>query len=264
VSDAAITVRRLGKRFRVHRADRPWTLQEAVLGCLRRRCPPVTFWALRDASFTVHRGSSLAVLGRNGSGKSTLLRILGRIIRQDEGWVSVRGRVSGLLDIGAGFHGDLTGRENVFTGSIIAGLTRKETAARFDRIVEFAELEGFIDAPLRCYSTGMHMRLAFSVATHVNPEVLLIDEVLAVGDVGFQKKCIRRLGEMKEAGCTIVIVTHDTGLVPWICDEALWLQDGRVTRQGPAADVCAEYVAHFEKEPAGAAYSAAHAEAVRP
>jgi len=251
MNDAAITVRGLGKRFRVHRADRTWTLQEAVLGCLRRRRPPVTFWALREVSFTVRQGSSLAILGRNGSGKSTLLRILGRIIREDEGSASVRGRVSGLLDLGAGFHGDLTGRENVFVGSVVAGLTRKETESRFDRIVEFAELEGFIDIPVRCYSSGMQMRLAFSVAAHVNPEVLLIDEVLAVGDVGFQRKCIRRLRELKEAGCTIVIVTHDAGLVPWLCDEALWLQEGKLVRQGQAAEVCSEYLDHFQSEPAG-------------
>lgn len=260
----AITVCEVGKRFRVHRDDRSWTLQEAVLGCLRRRRPPVTFWALREVSFTVKSGSSLAILGRNGSGKSTLLRILGRIIREDEGSVSIRGRVSGLLDLGAGFHGELTGRENVFTGSVVAGLTRKETAARFDRIVEFAELEGFIDTPLRCYSTGMQMRLAFSVAAHVNPEVLLIDEVLAVGDLGFQRKCIRCLGQLKEAGCTIVIVTHDTALVPGLCEEALWLQDGRLVRQGPAVEVCSEYLAHFESDPADAARSSSALEAFHP
>jgi len=188
----------------------------------------------------------VGVIGGNGAGKSTLLRLLGRVGRPDEGSATVYGRVDALLDLGAGFHPDLTGRENVFISGVINGLLRREVAKQFDSIVAFSELEEFIDSPLRTYSTGMQMRLAFAVATHTHPSVLLIDEVLAVGDLAFQRKCLDRIAQFKAEGCTIILVTHDTGLVAKMCDEAVWLHAGRVMAHGPADEVARQYIVDAE------------------
>jgi lipopolysaccharide transport system ATP-binding protein len=244
--DDAIVVRGLSKQFRRYGHDRPWTLQEAVLRGLRGMRPVERFWALRDVSFTVAPGRMVGVVGRNGAGKSTLLRLIGGVGRPDGGHAKVRGRVGALLDLGAGFHPELTGRENVFVCSVINGLTRREVVERFDSIVAFSELEEFIDSPLRTYSSGMWMRLAFAVAVHVDPEILLIDEVLAVGDLAFQRKCIDRITRFKDEGCTIFLVSHDTALVREYCDEALWMRAGRLEVHGTAADVIDRYVAEFD------------------
>lgn len=240
----AIIVRNLSKRFRRYHPDRPWTLQEAVLAGLQRLRPIEQFWGLRDVSFAVPAGQVMGVVGANGSGKSTLLRLIGGVGRPDEGSFEVRGRIGALLDLGAGFHPDLTGRENVFVAGVVAGLTRRAVVERFDSIVGFAELEEFIDHPLRTYSTGMQMRLAFAVAIHVDPQVLLIDEVLSVGDLGFQRKCLDRISRFRADGCSILLVSHEASVVRELCDQALWLDAGKLVLTGEAPLVVDRYVAH--------------------
>jgi lipopolysaccharide transport system ATP-binding protein len=238
-----IIVDRLGKQFRRYHHDRPWTFQEAFQRGLRRIKPVECFWALRDISFAVGAGRMVGIIGRNGAGKSTLLRLLSGVGRPSEGRVMVRGKIDALLDLGAGFHADLTGRENVFISGVVNGLTRREVARQFDSIVAFAELEEFIDFPLRTYSTGMQMRLAFAVATHTHPSLLFIDEVLAVGDVAFQRKCLERIARFKAEGCTIMLISHDSKLVGELCDEALWLHAGRLIAHGAASVVVDQYLA---------------------
>jgi lipopolysaccharide transport system ATP-binding protein len=242
----AIIVNGLGKRFRRYDSDRPWTFQEALFQRLRGHRPAQFFWGLREISFSVARGRAVGLIGRNGAGKSTLLRLIGGVGRPDEGTISVRGRIGGLLDLGVGFHSDLTGRENIFISGVIGGLTRREVAERYDSIVAFAELKDFIDNPVRTYSSGMHMRLAFSVAIHTDPDILLIDEVLAVGDIGFQRKCLDRIAEFKKGGCTIAMVSHDPGLIEDLCDDVVWLDEGRIREAGPAARVVGQYVHEME------------------
>jgi lipopolysaccharide transport system ATP-binding protein len=237
----AIVATGLGKIFRKHGADRAATWQELVVKAGRGVTRPERFWGLRDLSFTIARGRMFGIIGRNGAGKSTLLRLLGGLFRADEGTVQVNGRVSGILELGAGFHPDLTGRENVHIAGVVGGLTRREVAERFETIVEFAELRSVIDAPLRTYSTGMHMRLAFSVAVHVDPQILLVDEVLAVGDLPFQRKCINRIQHFKDQGCTVIVVAHDLTMVRELCDDALWLDGGRLQKIGSSAEVVQAY-----------------------
>lgn len=244
----AIVVQNLGKRFRRYHADRPTTLKEALLRGLRRIKLAESFWALRDVSFSVAPGRMVGVIGSNGAGKSTLLRLIGSVGRPDEGRVTVHGRIGALLDLGAGFHPDLTGRENVFINGVISGLTRHEVAQRFDSIVDFAELEAFIDNPLRTYSTGMQMRLGFAVAAYMEPEILLIDEVLAVGDLAFQRKCLDRIARFKAEGCTIILVSHDTASIRQLCDEALWLRQGELVAYGPSDIVAGQYVTEMTAE----------------
>ena len=206
------------------------------------------FWALREVSCSVAAGRTIGVIGNNGAGKSTLLRLIGGVGRPDEGSVQVHGRIGALLDLGVGFHPDLTGRENVFVSGVIAGLTRHEVAQRFDSIVAFAELQQSIDSPLRTYSSGMQMRLAFAVAIHTEPEILLIDEVLAVGDLAFQRKCLQRIAQFKAEGCTILLVSHDATLIQQLCDEVLWLRGGRLVAHGDPEVVVGQYVAEMTAE----------------
>jgi lipopolysaccharide transport system ATP-binding protein len=246
--ERAIVVEGLGKRFRRFHSERPRTIKEAVLKGLGWLRPIEQFWGLRDVSFAIEPGRMLGVVGRNGAGKSTLLRLIGGVGRPDEGKITVRGRVSGLLNLGVGFHNDLTGRENVFIGGILGGLTRREVAGRFDAIVDFAELHEFIDSPLRTYSVGMQMRLAFAVAIHTVPDVVLIDEVLAVGDIAFRRKCLDRIARLRAEGRTIILVSHDADQVQELCDEVLWLKSGRLASHGPADEVVARYLADLETE----------------
>jgi len=224
----AIVTQDLGKRFRRYRKDRPFTLQEALVSGFRRLQPVDWFWALREINFSVPRGEVLGVIGANGAGKSTLLGLIGGVGRPEEGHLEVHGRVGGLLELGAGFHPDLTGRENVIINGIICGLTRHEVDQRFAEIVAFAELEEAINDPLRTYSTGMRMRLGFSIAAHTEPEILLVDEVLAVGDIAFQQKCLDRIRRYQKRGCTILIVSHNTTQVREFCDRVIWLHAGRI------------------------------------
>jgi lipopolysaccharide transport system ATP-binding protein len=240
--DHAIVVDGISKRFRRYHKDRPSTLQEAVLRGLRRLAPAEELYALRDLSFTVAPGEMIGVIGRNGAGKSTLLRLLGGVGRPDSGRIQVNGRIGALLDLGAGFHPDLTGRENVYISGVISGLTRRQVTERFDSIVAFSELEDFIDSPLRTYSSGMQMRLAFAVAIHIEADVLLIDEVLAVGDAGFQRKCLERIRQFTEEGRTGILVSHDLTTVAELCDQVLWLQKGQCMVQGPAGMIIEQYL----------------------
>jgi lipopolysaccharide transport system ATP-binding protein len=204
--------------------------------------PDRMFWALRDVSFTVPRGEVVGIIGRNGAGKSTLLKILSRITEPTEGLVELSGRVGSLLEVGTGFHPELTGRENIFLNGAILGMKRAEIAAKFDDIVCFAELEKFIDTPVKHYSSGMYMRLAFAVAAHLEPEILIVDEVLAVGDAQFQKKCLGKMGEVARGGRTVLFVSHDMGAVQSLCGFAVQLRAGRVVEQGPTAAVINAYL----------------------
>jgi lipopolysaccharide transport system ATP-binding protein len=244
----AILVERLSKKFRRYSAARPWTIQEALVKGLRGLKREETFWALREVSFRIPPGRMVGVIGANGAGKSTLLRLVGGVGRADGGRVCVNGRIGALIDLGAGFHPDLTGRENVFINGIISGLTRREVAQQFDSIVDFSELEAFIDNPLRTYSTGMQMRLAFSIAVHVRPQILLVDEILAVGDISFQSKCLERIQLFKSQGCAILLVSHDPGLIERLCDEAIWLKKGQIAARGLADLVTHQYLADMECE----------------
>lgn len=197
--------------------------------------------AVKNVSMDVKEGEFVTLIGANGAGKSTLLRLIARVGRPDTGRIEVRGSLSALLDLGAGFHPDLTGRENVIVNGVIIGMTRMEVERRFDEIVAFAELEAFIDNPMRTYSTGMRMRLAFSLAVLSEPSVLLVDEVLTVGDLAFQEKCTDRIAELRSRGCTMLLCSHDANLIVDLCDRAAWLENGRVTRVGPAQDVLDAY-----------------------
>ena len=203
---SAVEVTNLTKKFRWLNPDRPSTIQEAVARGLRWTRSVEHIWALRDLSFRVGAGQTMGIIGSNGSGKSTLLRFIGGVGRPDTGRIDVHGRIGALLDLGAGFHPDLTGRENAILGGLLNGLTRREVLDRFDAIVAFAEVEKVIDSPVRTYSTGMLMRLAFATAVHTEPEILLIDEVLSVGDLAFQHKCLDRIDEIRNAGCSILLV----------------------------------------------------------
>ncbi|MBR1170978.1 ABC transporter ATP-binding protein [Bradyrhizobium liaoningense] len=238
----SIVVRGVSKRFRKPRGDKLPSLKETLLAGLRRR-EIDTFWALRDVSFTVPKGRMVGVAGKNGAGKSTLLRLIGGVGRPSEGTIEVHGRVGALLDLGAGLTDDLTGRENIFIAGVIAGMTRAEVRAHYASIVEFAELESFIDMPIRTYSSGMRLRLGFSVAVHMSPDVLLIDEVLAVGDLRFQRKCLERISAIKACGASIFLVSHDSSQVRALCDEVLLLSQGKVVAYGPTQEVMDLYEA---------------------
>jgi ABC-type polysaccharide/polyol phosphate transport system ATPase subunit len=226
------------------------TLKSALLSgsLIRDLSPEETFPAIRDVSFTVPAGRTLGVIGRNGSGKSTMLKLVAGITKPTSGTVTVRGRISALIELGAGFHPEISGRENVFINGIMLGLSKREIARRFDEIVEFAELQEFIDAPVKTYSSGMYMRLGFAVAIHVDPDVLLVDEVLAVGDEGFTHKCLDKFGEFKRRGKTILLVTHSLSLVERFCDEALWLDGGRMKAMGDPKRVVGAYITDVEAQ----------------
>ncbi len=248
LEDGAIVVNQLGKRFSRYRADKPVTLMETALSGFQRLQAVDAFWALREVSFTVAPGEMLGVIGHNGAGKSTLLQILGKVAHPTEGNVVLRGHVGALLDLGAGFHGDLSGRENVFITAIVAGLPRAEVARRLDAMIEFAELEAFIDNPVRTYSSGMMMRLAFAVAVHTDPDILLVDEFLSVGDLSFQAKCLNRILEMKAKGCAIVLVSHDVSQIERLCDHALWLKQGQIVAYGEPAVVAGQYTMEMRSQ----------------
>ena len=201
------------------------------------------FWALRDVSFDVHTGEVVGIIGRNGAGKSTLLKILSRITEPTEGEVDIHGQVGSLLEVGTGFHPELTGRENVYLNGAILGMRRAETARKFDDIVAFAEVEKFIDTPVKHYSSGMYMRLAFAVAAHLEPDILIVDEVLAVGDVQFQKRCLGKMGEVAKGGRTVLFVSHNMEAVSQLTTSVILLEGGRVRFQGPTRDGVARYTA---------------------
>jgi ABC-2 type transport system ATP-binding protein len=234
----AISIDSVSKRFRLYH-ERPSSLKERVLRLRRTRAEE--FWALRDVSFDVADGETVGLIGANGSGKTTLLKIIGGILRPTAGRVTTRGRIAALLELGAGFHPELTGRENVYLNASILGLPKRETDRRFDDIVGFAELGPFIDNQVKHYSSGMFVRLGFAVAVHVDPEILLVDEVLAVGDEAFQRKCIARVRQFQQEGRTIVLVTHAAERVREICDRAVMLEGGKIRASGGVRDVLREF-----------------------
>lgn len=235
----AIEVRNLTKTFKVY-LDKGSQLKEKLLFSKRRRYEERK--VLRGISFDVKKGEAIGLIGHNGCGKSTTLKLLSKIIYPDAGTVEMRGRVSSLIELGAGFHPDMSGRENIYTNASIFGLTKKEIDERLDDIIEFSELEEFIDNPVRTYSSGMYMRLAFSVAINVDADILLIDEILAVGDVAFQAKCFNKLREVKAAGTTIVIVSHSLSQIEQICDRSIWIHNGQIREEGKPRIVDPHYL----------------------
>jgi lipopolysaccharide transport system ATP-binding protein len=244
---SAIEIDRLSKRYTLGATGGPGMLREAVVGLLRRRprAPASHLWALRDVSLDVKPGEVLGVVGRNGSGKSTLLKILSRITRPTTGSARVRGRVASLLEVGTGFHEELSGRENVYLSGAILGMPRKRIAARFDEIVDFAGVAAFIDTPIKRYSSGMLMRLGFAVAAHLESDVLLVDEVIAVGDAEFQRKCLETMGDLGGVGRTVLFVSHNLAAVENLCTRAVWLDGGVLRHDGAPRDVIQRYMASF-------------------
>jgi ABC-type polysaccharide/polyol phosphate transport system ATPase subunit len=234
----------VSKRFTIEH-DRARSFQDLMLHLVRRgggRPPRRAFWAVDQVSFDINPGEAVALIGRNGSGKSTCLKLMTRILTPTSGQVFVRGRISGLLELGAGFHPELSGRDNIYLNGSLMGLNRREIQARFDEIVAFSELERFIDAQVKFYSSGMTMRLGFAIAVTVSPDVLLVDEVLAVGDQSFQEKCLLKINEIKNAGVTIVFVSHALDAVRALCDRALWMDGGKLLDDGPCDAVVDRYV----------------------
>jgi len=244
----AIELTNVSKIYRKYTGRQFATLKSALLqrSIMRDLQPDETFPALSDVSFQVRRGSTYGVIGRNGSGKSTALKLVAGITKPTTGTVRVEGRISALIELGAGFHPEISGRENVFINGIMLGLTKRQIQQRFDEIVDFAELREFIDAPVKTYSSGMYMRLGFAVAIHVDPDVLLVDEVLAVGDEGFTHKCLDKFAEFRRRGKTILLVTHSLNLVERFCDDALWLDAGHAKSHGDPKRVVGAYLTAVE------------------
>lgn len=246
----ALQITGLGKSFRHRSQDEARTFRQWVAGGFRKSRSGGRFWALRDVNFEVASGEMVGVIGHNGSGKSTLLRLLGGVMQADEGAATAAGPVNGLLELNTGMHPDLSGRENIVINGVLAGLLKNEIDDRAEAIIAFAELEEHIDQPVRTYSSGMKLRLGFAIAVHVDPTILLIDEVLAVGDLAFQHKCLNRIAEFKDNGCAIVLISHDLGQVRQMCDKVIWLDHGRVRAIGDPETVIASYETAMSAETA--------------
>lgn len=264
MNEVVIRAEGLGKRYRVGEREPHTTLRDALAGLagaparfLRgaagngRRGGRRHIWAIRGVSLEVHPGEVVGIVGRNGSGKSTLLKVLARITRPTEGWAEVRGRVGTLLEIGTGFHPELTGRENAYLSGAILGMKRGEIARKFDEIVAFAELESFMDTPVKYYSSGMYTRLAFAVAAHLEADILFVDEVLAVGDLGFQRKCLGKMDEAAHTGRTVLFVSHQMNQIRRLCKRCLWFDAGEIRASGPTVEVVTAYEASFGAPPPG-------------
>ena len=242
MKEIAISVENVEKSFKIYK-DKGFTLKERVL-FFKSRNAYVKNNILRGISFDIEKGDILGIVGKNGSGKSTLLKLITKIIYPDSGSIKINGKVSSLIELGAGFHPDMTGRENIYINASIYGLTKKEIDSKLDTIIKFSELEEFIDSPIRTYSSGMYMRLAFSVAINVEAEILLIDEILSVGDANFQAKCFRKMQELKDSGITIVIVSHDLHTMEKLCNKVIWIESGKIKRSGIPNEVLKEYIEH--------------------
>jgi lipopolysaccharide transport system ATP-binding protein len=249
MSDIAIKVENLGKKYRIGGpTERYSTFRDTLAGFVRspfRRLSPSPtqdLWALKDVSFEVKQGETVGIIGRNGAGKSTLLKLLSRITDPTEGRVTLNGRVASLLEVGTGFHPELTGRENIFLNGAILGMTRVEIKSKFDEIVDFAEIEKFLDTPVKRYSSGMYVRLAFAVAAHLEPEILLVDEVLAVGDAAFQKKCLGKMSAVAEQGRTVLLVSHNMGAIKQFCRQTIVLEAGRIVFEGDTLTAVSTYL----------------------
>lgn len=279
MSDIAIRVENLGKLYRIGQQEPYKTLRDVLtdamftpfrrlfgnlnsddLQCaIRNPQSEGWIWALKDVSFEVEQGEVIGIIGRNGAGKTTLLKILSQITGPTEGYADVRGRVGSLLEVGTGFHPELTGRENVYLNGAILGMKKEEIDRKFDEIVSFAEVEKFIDTPVKRYSTGMQVRLAFAVAAHLEPEILLVDEVLAVGDARFQKRCLGKMDDVAKSGRTVLFVSHNMQAVSLLCNRAILLEEGKVVADGPARQVVSEYLATESKQAAQETWSSENA-----
>ena len=260
-AENAIEVHDIKKSFRVY-LDKGRTLKELVLFSKRRKYEERQ--VLQGISFEVKKGEALGLIGHNGCGKSTTLKLLTRIMYPDSGTIEMRGRVSSLIELGAGFHPDMSGRQNIYTNASIFGLTRKEIDTRVDNIIEFSELEAFIDNPVRTYSSGMYMRLAFAVAINVDADILLVDEILAVGDANFQAKCFNKLREIKANGTTIVIVSHSLGQIEEICERSIWIHEGKIQKEGNPREVHPAYLEYMGQKRPEAASEKVKSEGERP
>ena len=238
--DVVISVKNVEKSFKIY-SDKGHTLKERLL-FFKQRNSYTRHEVLKGVTLEIEKGEVVGLVGHNGCGKSTLLKLMTKIIYSDKGKIEINGKISSLLELGAGFHPDMTGRENIYTNASIFGLTKKEIDGRLDEIIEFSELEEFIDSPVRTYSSGMYMRLAFSVAINVDADILLIDEILAVGDARFQAKCFNKMLELKKRGITIVIVSHDLGSIERLCNRAVWIENGKIKDEGIPHDIVAEYL----------------------
>jgi lipopolysaccharide transport system ATP-binding protein len=263
VSNSTIQTDLLSKRYQIGALRRPTssTLQEVILDAVKRPFnrhrqasngpDSTTLWALKDVSLDIKHGEVVGIVGRNGAGKSTLLKILSRITEPSSGTATIRGRVASLLEVGTGFHPELTGRENIFLNGAILGMSRIDIALRFDEIVAFAEIEEFLETPVKHYSSGMYVRLAFAVAAHLEPDVLFVDEVLAVGDARFQMKCLGRMGSAARDGRTIIFVSHNLAAIAQLCQRAIWMDQGSVRTEGPPQQVLQEYLSEGSTQQAG-------------
>lgn len=241
-----LEVRNIWKEYRIGgKQQRYLSFRDSLAGMVRAKPKPEKFWALQDVSFDVQAGESVGIIGRNGAGKSTLLKILSRITPPTRGRITARGRVASLLEVGTGFHPELTGRENIYLNGSILGLRRVEINSKFDEIVDFSGVERFLDTPLKHYSSGMQLRLAFSVAAHLEPEILLIDEVLAVGDAEFQKKCLGKMDEVSKSGRTVLFVSHNMGAVESLCSRGILILDGKIYREGGTKGIINDYLSLF-------------------
>lgn len=255
--DAIISIEKLGKRYSLrHQRERYTALRDVLAERAKRlfrrngvgtRASKEDFWALKNISFEVKQGEVVGIIGRNGAGKSTLLKILSRITEPTEGRVKIKGRVASLLEVGTGFHPELTGRENIFLNGAILGMTRHEIRKKFDEIVAFAETEKFLDTPVKRYSSGMYVRLAFAVAAHLEPEILVVDEVLAVGDAQFQKKCLGKMDQVAKAGRTVLFVSHNMAVIQRLCSIAMLLQEGHLALMGGIKHAIGEYLRSFDQ-----------------
>jgi lipopolysaccharide transport system ATP-binding protein len=257
--DIAIRVKGLGKKYQIGGPQEKYlTMRDAIVNSVKAPFHRIfnrnsdrsanEFWALRDVSFDVNKGEVIGVIGKNGAGKSTLLKILSRITTPTEGTVELHGRVGSLLEVGTGFHPEMTGRENIFLNGSILGMKKTEIEQKFDEIVEFAEIEKFLDTPVKRYSSGMYVRLAFAVAAHLEPEILVVDEVLAVGDVAFQKKCLGKMGDVAKEGRTVLFVSHNMSAVQKLCDSSIILENGYKTFQGKTNDAVDHYLYQSEEK----------------
>lgn len=243
----AITVQMLSKQYKIGGADQGTSLRESLaslltLGFLHHKSRAETIWALRDVSFSIDRGETVGIIGRNGAGKSTLLRILSMITYPTSGTTRVNGRVAALLEVGTGFHQELTGRENIYMNGSILGMTKKEVDRKFEEITEFSGVRKFLDTPIKRYSSGMRLRLGFAVAAHLDPDILIVDEVLAVGDAAFQKKCLNAMSNLREGARTVLFVSHNLAAVENLCERCIWIDGGQVRMDGPSRGVIDAYM----------------------
>src|SRR5438309_11916705 len=247
MSDIAIRAEGLSKLYQLDERERESALRNVLGQMLRepwrllKREKKETFWALRNVDLEVKQGEVLGLIGRNGAGKTTLLKILSRITRPTLGWAEIYGRVGSLLEVGTGFHPELSGRDNTYLSGAILGMSKQEISRKFDEIVAFAELEKFIDTPVKHYSSGMYVRLAFAVAAHLDPEILFVDEVLAVADMNFQKKCLGKMGDVARAGRTVVLVSHQLNQIRRLCHRVVWIDAASVRQDGPTHEVVSAY-----------------------